>query len=585
MYKSISNLAWDNIPGFAILTGRNGSGKTQLLELLAFHFSQAQFNPGTNDPLPVIVDVEGVHYGSDEIAYVPSSGKFSGGTPSSVAGIKDIRLNYVSLAQSAASTTHFGNQIDAAIKTGKLTKRLGGNSPYNLSTDAINEIFPDDFEFALDNIDITNGINHLFIAYRLKALEALERGTPGINRNGKALGPAPWVVVNDTLSAAGFPYVVISPEETSIVEDFELRLRNSQTGSTIKALDLSSGEKVIMQLVLWLFAAGKEGIFPKLLLLDEPEAHLHPSMTTQFLDAISETLVKKYGVRVIMTSHSPSTVALAPVDAVFEIASGSSIIKPITSRSDIISVLTAGLITVTKTTKFCFVEDEGDVEFYTVIQELLSANRPTRDPMAIQPSPALAFLPVSIGANASKISGGSTVVAKWVGKLDGEPLDSMFCGIIDKDGGAPGTERIFPIGRYSFENYILDSLIVYTLLMEENRAQSILGLNLTSGDEHLLRSQPENVLQAIVDAITDAVERSNPKFSGQQTSTVNYTTGQNIKYPQWVLDHRGHDLLPVMQLAFLGPQHLNPRRLIKCLRRCRMIPVELAELMKKIQRR
>ncbi|KQO12924.1 hypothetical protein ASF09_01045 [Sphingomonas sp. Leaf242] len=340
-----------------------------------------------------------------------------------------------------------------------------------------------------------------------------------------------------------------------------------------------------MQLVLWLFAAGKEGIFPKLLLLDEPEAHLHPSMTTQFLDAISETLVKKYGVRVIMTSHSPSTVALAPVDAVFEIASGSSIIKPITSRSDIISVLTAGLITVTKTTKFCFVEDEGDVEFYTVIQELLSANRPTRDPMAIQPSPALAFLPVSIGANASKISGGSTVVAKWVGKLDGEPLDSMFCGIIDKDGGAPGTERIFPIGRYSFENYILDSLIVYTLLMEENRAQSILGLNLTSGDEHLLRSQPENVLQAIVDAITDAVERSNPKFSGQQTSTVNYTTGQNIKYPQWVLDHRGHDLLPVMQLAFLGPQHLNPRRLIKCLRRCRMIPVELAELMKKIQRR
>ena len=29
-YKSISNVVWDNIPGFAILTGRNGSGKTQI---------------------------------------------------------------------------------------------------------------------------------------------------------------------------------------------------------------------------------------------------------------------------------------------------------------------------------------------------------------------------------------------------------------------------------------------------------------------------------------------------------------------------------------------------------------------------
>ncbi len=581
-YKSISNLVWDDIPNFAILTGPNGSGKTQILELLAYHFSGAFHTPGRQDPLPVNVTTTGMKYEAHEIAYVPSSGKFSGGAPSSVAEIPNVRGQMMSMAQNPHG---YRQQIDGAIKVSKVLKRLGSISPYGVATEALEEIFPDDFEFAIDDIDITSGINHVFLAYRLKALEALEQGTPGIDRAGKPLGPAPWSVVNDTLKVAGFPYVVISPEETPILSQYELKLRDTQSGATIKAVDLSSGEKVLLQLVLWLFTAGKSGIFPKLLLVDEPDAHLHPSMTTQFLDVISETLVKKYGVRVIMTTHSPSTVALAPIDAVFELQRASQVVKPVSSRSDIISILTAGLVTVTKTTKFCFVEDADDVEFYAAIQDLLSGSGPTRDPMALPPSPALAFLPVSIGANASKISGGSTVVAKWVEKLDGEPLDRMFCGIIDRDGGAAGTDRIFPIGRYSFENYLLDPLVVYALLLEENQAPKLPGIEMTSGDEHLLRAQPEEALQSIADAITATIEASELSLAGQAKMETLYTAGQKLLLPKWVIDHRGHDLLPIVQRSFLGPQHLNPRRLIKCLRRCRMIPVELALLMRAIQDR
>lgn len=581
-YKSISNIEWKNIPGFAILTGRNGSGKTQILELMAYHFSGAQYEPGTDKPLPVIVNTTGSAYDADQIAFVPSSGKFSGGVPSSVAQIPNIRENLINVAKNVRSNTQ---QIDSAIKVKKILKRLGSNNPYDITPDVISELFPDDFEFAIDDIDITSGINHLFVAYRLRALEAIEHGTPGVDRTGKPLGPTPWSVVNDTLKVAGFPYIVISPEETPILAPYELKLRDTQTGATIKAIDLSSGEKVLLQLVLWLFTAGKEGVFPKLLLLDEPDAHLHPSMTPQFLDVISETLVKKYGVRVIMTSHSPSTVALAPIDAVFQLERSSSTIEPVDSRADIISILTAGLVTVTKTTKYCFVEDEDDVEFYEAIQDLLSPTGPTRDPMAIRTSPELAFLPVSIGANASKISGGSTIVAKWVGKLDAEPLDRMFYGIIDKDGGASGTDRIFPIGRYSFENYLLDPLVVYALLMEENKAPEIPGIKLTSGDEHLLRTQSKETLQMIVDMVTSTIEASEPSIVGQSKLEVSYTTGQKVMHPKWVIDHRGHSLLPLVQKAFLGPQHVNPRRLIKCLRRCRMIPVELAVLMKTIQER
>jgi len=37
-YGSISELEWRGIPPLAILTGINGSGKTQLLEILAYTF-------------------------------------------------------------------------------------------------------------------------------------------------------------------------------------------------------------------------------------------------------------------------------------------------------------------------------------------------------------------------------------------------------------------------------------------------------------------------------------------------------------------------------------------------------------------
>lgn len=581
-YKSISNIRWDDVPNFAILTGPNGSGKTQVLEILAYHFSGAQHKPGFDEPLPVRVNTYDMLYAPDEIAYVPSSGRFSGGSLSSVSEIPNIRQSFVSLAQNAH---HSRQDIDSAIKVSKVLKRLGNISPYNVSSENITALFPDDLEYALDDIDVTRGITHVFVAHRLKALEALERGTPGYDQDGRALGPSPWSVVNDALKVAGFAYAVVSPEENSILSPYELKLRDIQTGATIHAVDLSSGEKVLLQLVLWLFTAGKKGIFPKLLLLDEPDAHLHPSMTAQFLDVISETLVKKHGVRVIMTTHSPSTVALAPIESIFELTRGSSEIKPVTSRSDIISTLTAGLVTVTKTTKFCFVEDEDDVEFYTAIQDLLSPSGPTSDPMSLAASPALAFLPVSIGKNATKISGGATVVAKWVGRLDGEPLSQMFCGIIDMDNGATGTDRIFPIGRYSFENYLLDPMVVYALLLEENAAPILPNVNLRSGDEHLLRSQSQETLQAIANIVTSQVEASDPSIAASRRADVTFTTGQKLSYPSWVLEYRGHDLLKVMQGAFLGPQHLNPPRLIKCLRRCRTIPVELAVLMRAIQQR
>lgn len=579
-YKSISTLKWNDIPGFSILTGKNGSGKTQLLELLAYHYSGALPYPPSDAPLPVTIDSQGATYAADEIAYVPSGGKFSGGVATSLASMPNVRDQHLQIARDARSHRY---QIDGAIKAERVTKRLAGRSPHRMTPEMLIDAFPDDFEFAIGDIDVTEGLTHLFMAHRLKLLEALERKTPGIDRQGNALGPSPWVVVNEALKVAGFPYEVISPEETPLMEQYELKLRDKVNAVVIPALHLSSGEKVLFQLVLWLFTAGKGGLFPKLLLLDEPDAHLHPSMTTQFLDVISEVLVNQYHVRVIMTSHSPSTVAMAEDGSVFQMERGGDQVVKVDRRSDIISVLTAGLVTVSRSTKYCFVEDEDDVKFYNTIYEILIDEGPSRDPMALRPSPTMVFIPASIGEGSSKISGGSTVVAKWVNKLDGDPLDGMFFGIVDNDNGATPTDRILTIGRYSFENYLLDPIVLFALLLENGTAPTIPGVAISSGDEHLLRLQEAAALQAIVDGICAAVESSEGSLKGQLSTTVSYTSGAVIQMPEWVVKKRGHDLLPIVQKALGGPQVINPPRLRKALRRCRVIPKELAVLLADIQ--
>jgi hypothetical protein len=201
-------------------------------------------------------------------------------------------------------------------------------------------------------------------------------------------------------------------------------------------------------------------------------------MTTQFLDVISDVLVGKHGVRVIMTTHSPSTVALAPEGSVFELVRGTNTVKKVADRQDVVSLLTAGLLTVSRSTKSCFVEDEVDVEFYEAIRDILTDYGPSRDPAALKTSPSIHFIAASIGSGKAKTPGGRTIVEKWVEKLDAEPLNRTFVGLIDRDSSNAPKNRIYVLRRYSFENYMLDPLNIFGLLLEgDYRLDKPKGMN------------------------------------------------------------------------------------------------------------
>src|SRR6266850_143648 len=70
-FKSIDSLVWDDIPSLAVLTGLNGSGKTQLLELLAYKLTGTP-HPTHGDLSQVQLAVTGDKFDAGSVAYLPS---------------------------------------------------------------------------------------------------------------------------------------------------------------------------------------------------------------------------------------------------------------------------------------------------------------------------------------------------------------------------------------------------------------------------------------------------------------------------------------------------------------------------------
>jgi energy-coupling factor transporter ATP-binding protein EcfA2 len=436
----------------------------------------------------------------------------------------------------------------------------------------------------LDEADVTLGLTHVFLAYRLRAAEALEAGTALVDIP-KMLGPAPWDVLNETFQVAEFPYQVVSPVGTKLLDPYEIFLEDPAAKQRLRPIDLSSGEKVLLGLVLWLYNSQHHGRFPRLFLLDEPDAHLHPSMTRHLLGVIKEVLVERHNVRTIMTTHSPSTVALAPAQAVFEMSRTKPRILPSTSQAATIGLLTAGLVTVSPSTRYVLVEDEDDVKFYGVVRDILTDYGPSRDPQAINPAPTIVFLPASTGTGKGKVAGGKSVVQGWVDKFDQPPLDELVRGVIDRDTANAATTRVAVLGRYSIENYYLDPFVVFGVLLDARLAPAVANVSISAGDEHRVRSMDAASLQAIVNAIRSAVEPTLASQGAIDTSlrTVTFTNAKSVEYPAWMLDYRGHDLLSVYQSLFGGADVISPPRLERSLRRTRLIPSELAKIFHNLQ--
>ena len=163
-------------------------------------------------------------------------------------------------------------------------------------------------------------------------------------------GKFPWIFVNDILKSfrAGsfnFNYEIEEPKEISS-DDFQLKFKNTKVEKDIDIENFSSGEKVLLTLSLFLLKAEQKAL-PKLLLLDEIDATLHPSMCKNLVTALKENVIEK-GTKIIFATHNPSTVAFCDeeTDGIFVMENSEKIeAQP---KDKAIEILSDGFISLDK---------------------------------------------------------------------------------------------------------------------------------------------------------------------------------------------------------------------------------------------
>lgn len=117
--------------------------------------------------------------------------------------------------------------------------------------------------------------------------------------------------LNDEFSEKKFTYLLNKPSPRKKYE-ITFRSHNKEDGSEyISFQDLSSGEKMIFELICYYFVSCKDENSKdvvKLIILDEFDANLNPALAELYLKTVNKEFVEN-GIKVILTTHSPSTIA------------------------------------------------------------------------------------------------------------------------------------------------------------------------------------------------------------------------------------------------------------------------------------
>lgn len=402
-HKSIKQLPDIEINDFVILTGVNGAGKTQFLECLNNGYIKIKDIKNTSQDQIRLFNNSNLLPNSSQgfSSYQLDQERESVWRhfKSCQDQLKDVLLNKLAhLSIVVDDLILFINDIDYLEE--KLNSRLGKNRSMDKTINLTKDYFINshkiliqnfcqnqferqvliekmeewinkhsllwtEHEFTVNYFDISSSVNifqqsfsRLFVAYRnaLWENDFNEFRAKKKNKNLSFLsfeefvnihGDPPWNLINKALEIMDLDFRISIPSEDPKVS-YRALLEDKKRNVEVDFNDLSSGEKIIISFILCLYQSeDKRNIiqYPKLLLFDEVDASLHPSMTKMMLKIIKEILVDKLGIKVILTTHSPSTVALAPEDTLYVMSRNSEPRLKKVNKDKALSILTAGIPT------------------------------------------------------------------------------------------------------------------------------------------------------------------------------------------------------------------------------------------------
>jgi hypothetical protein len=413
-----------------------------------------------------------------------------------------------------------------------------GKSYDSLSEDDLHDYF--DISFMGQNDFFTAQFALIFKNYHLLWLENKENEfykSKGIETTAEVLtdeefeeqnGKPPWEFVNKILTETNIPYEVNNPMGSRKDTSFTFKLKDKSDGFEISSLNLSTGEKVLMSLALAIYNTGGEQGKPELLLIDEPDAALHPSMTQKMVNVLKKNIVEENDIPTIITTHSPTTVVAAEGISIYQLERGDNKPKKIPTQKavELLSGDIPFLKISTERRRQVFVESKYDVIYYELLTNIYSR---------IETFPAE---PIYIPARTSNGSNCQDVI-DVVSNLYSNGNDQIY-GIIDWDLTNNSSDRIIVLGdaeRYAIENFLLDPLLMGILMVRENKIP-ISDFGSISVDTYPLFGElNEEDAQLIIDKIlTDLELNSDDK--------VKYKTfiGWELFLTEEFTTYQGHEL-------------------------------------------
>ena len=281
-------------------------------------------------------------------------------------------------------------------------------------------------------------------------------------------------------------------------------------------IELSPGENLIILLSFWSIHAEHIKFNPqdietaenkiKILLLDEPDVHMHPRLIKSFMNILNSRDLNYLGVQVIITTHNVITVNFTPKEHLFEIKyeNDAHIVQNVSSHRSAFLSLTDELVPAFnhKLTKIVFVESEDDMKFYNLIFNQLSKFQMLHEIVEIN----LHFIP--IGNRQSTVK---SIVKDYLENSKSGDLDDFIYGIVDKDNDKNKEQcNIEVLNRYAIENYIFDPIYLFFYFKEKHKSEFLnLGIFKNKPKELLEKSTIEFKkyhLQLIVNFIEKHIE-------------------------------------------------------------------------------
>lgn len=533
-YRSIkSEFYIHDLPSFITLIGKNGVGKTQLLELLAKRSDRGSLAQ---------VHIDKRQITEHEILLINEWGAV--GTPKgSLSTIQNERRQVYNDIVTSIPRGYFTRSSDSYRYSGmqrqlingiitELATIYGGGINNRPSEDIVFKKIPEDF-FSYDRELFNEKVGALILEKKIDKIEKIASGETTEDDTD------PVSLFNDLCNEFGLGFKINAVG--SIKYNYKPLLINT-SGDEIDWSALSSGEKVLLRIICWLFNYRMTGvhIFPKLLLLDEPDAHLNPSMLRKLINSIRETLVQDIGMAVIITTHTANTVALSDEGSLYEIKNNDTTFQlEKVSKQDALELMSEGLLTVRSNTRFVFVEDNDDISFYTQIYEWATQDG------RLETNPTMKFIAASKGDD----SGGKNKVTTIVSKFNDTDIRNMIWGLCDKDRDFNNKQNIQLIDRYSFENYTHDPLILAVALILKGKHTDFTSLpEINQGEWSEFLNSEKSTRQILIDAVCSKIE----DFA--QTSSISLDTSNRftdkfylarrtgsieVDYPSWVRTENG----------------------------------------------